>query len=97
MVLGVALVVVAVGISYDAVRRLLEPELLMHPGWQALLAATVSVGAKEIIYQYTAAAARRLRSSMLHANAWHSRSDAISSIIVVVGVLVGIRRRRASS
>ena len=87
VVLGVALVVVAVGISYDAVRRLLEPELLMHPGWQALLAATVSVGAKEIIYQYTAAAARRLRSSMLHANAWHSRSDAISSVIVVVGVL----------
>lgn len=87
VVLGVALVVVAVGICVDAVRRLMDPELLLLPGWPALAAAVVSVAAKEAIYQYTAAAARRLRSSMLHANAWHSRSDAISSIIVVIGVL----------
>jgi len=61
--------------------------LLLHPGWPALLVAVISVLSKELIYQYTARAARRLRSKMLHANAWHSRSDAISSIIVVVGVL----------
>ena len=87
VVLGVSLVVVAVGISYDAVRRLMAPELLLHPGWPALLVAVISVLSKELIYQYTARAARRLRSKMLHANAWHSRSDAISSIIVVIGVL----------
>jgi cation diffusion facilitator family transporter len=85
--LGVALVLVAIGISYDAVRRLLEPELLLHPGMLALVVALVSVAAKEIIYQYTARAARRLRSKMLLANAWHSRSDAISSIVVVIGVV----------
>jgi cation diffusion facilitator family transporter len=85
--LGVALVLVAIGICYDAVRRLLEPELLLHPGILALVVALVSVAAKEIIYQYTARAARRLRSKMLLANAWHSRSDAISSIVVVIGVL----------
>ena len=87
VVLGVALVLVAIGISYDALRRLLEPELLTHPGVLALVVALVSVAAKEIIYQYTARAARRLRSRMLLANAWHSRSDAISSIVVVIGVL----------
>ena len=87
VVLGVSLVVVAVGISYDAVRRLMTPELLLHPGWPALVVAVISVLSKELIYQYTTRAARRLRSKMLHANAWHSRSDAISSIIVVVGVL----------
>ena len=87
VVLGVSLVAVAVGISYDAVRRLMAPELLLHPGWPALVVAVISVLSKELIYQYTARAARRLRSKMLHANAWHSRSDAISSIIVVVGVL----------
>ena len=87
VVLGVALVVVAVGICFDAVRRLMDPELLLLPGWPALAAALLSVAAKEAVYQYTAAAARRLRSRMLHANAWHSRSDAISSIIVVIGVL----------
>jgi len=87
VVLGVSLVVVAVGISYDAVRRLMAPELLLQPGWLALLVAVISVLSKELIYQYTAAAARRLRSKMLHANAWHSRSDAISSVIVVIGVI----------
>jgi cation diffusion facilitator family transporter len=92
--LGVALLTVAAGISYDAVRRLLEPDLLLHPGLLALLAALVSVIAKEVIYQYTARVARRLRSNMLHANAWHSRSDAISSIVVVIGVggtMAGLR------
>ena len=87
VVLGVSLVAVAIGICYDAVRRLMAPELLLHPGWLALLVAVISVLSKELIYQYTAAAARRLRSKMLHANAWHSRSDAISSVIVVIGVI----------
>jgi cation diffusion facilitator family transporter len=86
VVLGVSLVLVAIGISYEAVRRLLAPELLLHPGPLALVVALVSVASKEIIYQYTARAARRLRSKMLLANAWHSRSDAISSVVVVIGV-----------
>jgi cation diffusion facilitator family transporter len=84
--LGVALVLIAVGIGYDAVRRMNQPELLMQPGIVALTVALVSVVAKEAIYQYTVRAARRLRSNMLMANAWHSRSDAISSIVVVIGV-----------
>jgi cation diffusion facilitator family transporter len=87
VVLGVALVLVAIGIGYDAARRLLHQDLLLHPGWLALVVAAISVVSKEVIYQYTARAARRLRSKMLLANAWHSRSDAISSIIVVIGVL----------
>jgi len=86
VILGVALVLVAIGICYDALHRMRDPELLGHPGMLALLVALVSVFSKEIIYHYTARAARRLRSSMLYANAWHSRSDAISSIIVVIGV-----------
>ena len=84
--LGAALIVVALGISYDALRRMLEPELLMHPGMLAMAVALVSVVSKEVIYQYTARAARRLRSKMLLANAWHSRTDAISSIIVMIGI-----------
>ncbi len=84
--LGITLVVIAFGIAYDAVRRMNAPELLMHPGVIALAVAIVSVVAKEAIYHYTMRAARRLRSNMLMANAWHSRSDAISSIVVVIGV-----------
>jgi cation diffusion facilitator family transporter len=86
VVLGVALTLVAIGICVDAVRRMVEPDTLLHPGFMALVVAALSVVSKEAIYQYTVRLARRLRSNMLHANAWHSRSDAISSIIVVIGV-----------
>ncbi|NIP72542.1 MAG: cation transporter [Gammaproteobacteria bacterium] len=84
--LGAALVAVALGLAYDATRRLFHPELLLHPGWPALAVAGLSIVAKEGIYHYTMRAARRLRSNLLRANAWHSRTDAVSSIIVVVGV-----------
>jgi cation diffusion facilitator family transporter len=84
--LGVALLAVAAGICYEAVARFLETETLPHPGALALVIALLSVASKEAIYQYTVRVARRLRSNMLHANAWHSRTDAISSIVVVIGV-----------
>lgn len=84
--LGVALIAVAVGIAWDAISRLFHPEALWRPGLMALGVAFVSVISKEWIYHYTMAVARRLRSEMLKANAWHSRSDAISSIVVMVGV-----------
>ncbi|HHH44544.1 MAG TPA: cation transporter [Gammaproteobacteria bacterium] len=84
--LGITLIGVAFGIGYDATQRMNEPDLLLAPGLLALVVAFVSVLAKEIIYQYTKNAAQRLRSNMLMANAWHSRSDAISSIVVVIGI-----------
>ena len=76
----------AAGISYDAVRRLFEPELLLQPGPWALAAAVASILVKEAIYHYTMRSARRLRSRLLRANAWHSRGDAISSFVVLLGV-----------
>ncbi|SFL30440.1 cation diffusion facilitator family transporter [Nitrosomonas aestuarii] len=84
--LGIVLVGIACGIAYDSVHRLNEPEILLVPGGLALAVAVVSVVSKEWVYRYTVAAARRLRSDMLMANAWHSRSDAISSIVVVLGI-----------
>ena len=84
--LGIALLAVAAGIAYDAVSRLFEPERLLTPGWLSLAVASISIVSKEVIYHYTIRAARRLRSNLLRANAWHSRSDAISSVVVVIGV-----------
>lgn len=84
--LGVALIAVAVGIAIDAGQRLFEPERLLKPGVSALIVAALSIVSKEAIYHYTMRTARKVRSDMLRANAWHSRSDAISSIIVFVGV-----------
>ncbi len=84
--LGIALILVSAGIAWDAVERLFHPEKLMQPGLLALVVAAISVAAKEWIYHYTKRVADRLRSPMLAANAWHSRTDAISSLIVIVGV-----------
>ncbi len=84
--LGAVLVLVAIGIAWDAVHRLFNPVELLTPGMLALVAALVSVLAKEALYHYTLVVARRLRSQMLRANAWHHRSDAISSIVVMIGV-----------
>ena len=84
--LGIALIFIAIGIGYDSVLRLNDPGMLLKPGMLALAVALVSVISKEWIYHYTVNAARRLRSDMLMANAWHSRSDAISSVVVVIGI-----------
>ena len=84
--LGVTLTLIACGIAYDALRRLNTPETLAEPGVLALIIAIISILSKEWVYHYTVAAARRLRSDMLMANAWHSRSDAISSIVVMLGI-----------
>lgn len=89
MALSVALIAVAVGFTWDAVLRLLDPSKLQQPGWLVLIAAAVSALAKEGTYHYTMRAAIRIDSNLLRANAWHSRSDAASSIIVLLGV-VGI-------
>jgi cation diffusion facilitator family transporter len=84
--LGMTLVAVAAGIAWESLRRLFEPDLLLQPGPLALTVAVVSVLSKEWIYHYTMRVARRLNSNMLKANAWHSRTDAISSIVVVTGI-----------
>jgi len=84
--LGLVLTGIGIGIAYSAVQRLNEPDVLLEFSAVAALVAAVSIVSKEWIYRYTMAAARRLRSEMLMANAWHSRSDAFSSIVVLVGL-----------
>lgn len=84
--LGALLIVVGIGISVDAVRNLMAPESLRVPAAWGLAIALLSVISKEWIYRYTMQYARRLRSNMLRANAWHSRTDAISSVVVIIGI-----------
>jgi len=84
--LGAILVIVAAGIALDAGDRLFHPDELLQPGKWALAIAALSVISKEWTYHYTMRLARRLKSEMLRANAWHSRTDAISSVVVVFGL-----------
>ena len=86
VVLGISLILVALGIGWHAFERLFTKDY-QTPGPAALITALISVVAKEGIYHYTMHTAHRLKSKMLEANAWHSRSDAISSVIVVIGIL----------
>jgi len=84
--LGIILLLVAGGIIVDAAERLLNPDRLWQPGPLALLVAFASVLVKEGLYWYTVVVARRIRSDLLKANAWHHRSDAVSSIVVLIGI-----------
>lgn len=74
-------------ILYDAWERLRSDEVVPVPALSGLILAGLSIAGKEWIYQYTMRVARRHNSSLLKANAWHSRSDAITSIAVFIGIL----------
>ncbi len=84
--LALLLIAVGIGIGVDAVSRLMEPENIIIPSMLTLWIAGLSIASKEVLYQYTMRVARRVKSSMLEANAWHHRSDAVSSIVVFVGI-----------
>lgn len=88
--IGFLLLAVAIGFIIDGVFRLNDPERLLQPGWLALSAAVISVVVKEGMYWYTWRVAKQTRSELLMVNAWHHRSDALSSVIVIVGILGAI-------
>lgn len=83
---GLVLCAVAFGIVFDSARRLMSPEHLMQPTPLALALAALAIISKESLYHYTMRVAKRVKSSMLEANAWHHRSDVVSSIVVLIGV-----------
>jgi cation diffusion facilitator family transporter len=58
-----------------------------HPTWLALIGAGVSIALKEALYRYTVHVGRRIKSQLIVANAWHQRSDALSSVAVLLGVV----------
>ena len=87
--IGLALVAAATSILFAGGEKLLswcKGNQLQPPGWIALWAAILSVVIKEILYQYTAFRGRAVNSQALIANAWHHRSDALSSIGTTVGI-----------
>ncbi len=88
-IIGMALLVVAIGIVYSGMTKIVAwagGEQLKAPGMLALWAALLSIVLKEAVYHYSMVKARQLRSQALEANAWHHRSDALSSIGTAVGI-----------
>ena len=82
--LGAGGVLAAEGIEH--IVRCVQGEQLLLPGKIALWAALISIAAKELIYQVTMRVSRRVQSSALKANAWHHRTDALSSIATATGI-----------
>lgn len=91
--IGLALVAAATGIVVSGVLKLMSwwnGNPIEAPGWIALWAALLSILVKEVLYQYTTRRGRELQSQVMIANAWHHRSDALSSIGAAVGIGLAI-------
>ncbi|MGA9666374.1 MAG: cation diffusion facilitator family transporter [Gallionella sp.] len=86
LILGTFLAVLGVVLLVAAAMRLQHPEALRAVSPLALAIAALALVAKEGMFRYMLAVAKRVRSQMLVANAWHARSDAASSLVVIVGV-----------
>ena len=87
--IGLALAAAAVGIVVSGAGKLarwLQGEDLPAPGKIALWAALASIVAKELLFQYTRIKGKHLNSKALEANAWHHRSDALSSVGTAIGI-----------
>ncbi|MDE6394003.1 MAG: cation diffusion facilitator family transporter, partial [Duncaniella sp.] len=89
LIIGVLLAIAGIGLminGIESVIRSLHGEQLSRPTMLALVIAVIGIGSKEWLYHYTIRAGKRLNSQAVVANAWHHRSDAISSLGTLVGI-----------
>ncbi|MBE2263837.1 MAG: cation transporter [Burkholderiaceae bacterium] len=86
LVLGALLLAVGLGMLWSAFLKLEQPETVQKVHVAALWVAGGALVAKELLFRYMLTVAKRVKSSMLVANAWHARSDAASSLVVGIGI-----------
>lgn len=87
--IGLILLATGLGLFWESLFSIIDfikGESLPIPTWLALTAAIISILAKEALYHYTIAAARKIDSDVLKANAWHHRSDSLSSTATLIGI-----------
>ncbi len=87
LALGALLLAVGLGMLWSAFRKLEAPETVQTVHVVALWVAGAALLAKELLFRYMLSVAKRVKSSMLVANAWHARSDAASSLVVGIGII----------
>ena len=86
VLLGATLILVAAGLAYENISLALSGADVSSPTWPALIITVASIVGKEWVFHYTRKAGEQLRSNLLIANAWHSRTDMFSSVVVLFGV-----------
>ena len=87
LVLGMLLMAVGAGMLWSAFHKLEDPGTVQTVHVVALWVAGGALIAKELLFRYMLSVAKRVKSSMLVANAWHARSDAASSLVVGIGIV----------
>lgn len=88
--IGVLLAIVGLGMIWQAGDRLLGGAQLVQVHYAALIVATIVLIGKELLFRYLLREGKRVDSSMLIVNAWHARSDALSSLIVLVAIAANL-------
>lgn len=86
VILGVSLIAIGGAITWSVMNRMAHPEHLPVPNVLGMGVAAASILVNEWLYHYTKRIAKKTRSKLLMANAWHQRSDAVSSIVVLFGI-----------
>lgn len=87
--IGLLLAFSAISMGVNAIKLMASEEPLTVPGWSVFIVAVASIVSKEILYQWTVGVGHATHSTAVVANAWHHRSDAISSIPVALVALAG--------
>ncbi|KEF31459.1 Cobalt-zinc-cadmium resistance protein [Marinobacter nitratireducens] len=93
VLMGCLLMLIAAGMVWDSLFTLLTDGSQIETGWLAIAAALISIAVKEWLFRYTKSVGEKIKSELIISNAWHSRTDAISSIVVllaIVGAATGI-------
>ena len=90
LAVGVILLLVGSGMLWRSFLKLQEPDLIETVHIIALPVAVLALVAKELLFRYMLSVAKRVRSTMLAANAWHARSDAASSLVVAIAIVANI-------
>ncbi|MGP9631960.1 cation diffusion facilitator family transporter [Halomonas sp. AOP43-A1-21] len=87
LLLGSVLIFVAGGIAWSSLSRLFSGAEVTAPGLWAIFITFIALLSKEWIFRYTMRVAKRIQSRLLEANAWHSRSDALSTAVVLIALI----------
>lgn len=88
LILSMILFVVGFEIGLAGIKSIINNDFETAPGLFALIAAILSILTKEIMYQYTIRAAKKIKSDALKADAWHHRSDSLSSVGALIGIIL---------